>query len=100
MTTAPRVLIPVALGTNRDGDLAEAFAAAGAAPERIPLEALRSGEAQLADFQILAVPGGFSYGDALGAGRLLGLDLVGWFCDQLRAAHEREMPMIGICNVF
>ncbi len=100
MTTAPRVLIPVALGTNRDGDLAEAFAAAGAAPERIPLEALRSGEAQLADFQILAVPGGFSYGDALGAGRLLGLDLVGWFGDQLRAAHERQMPMIGICNGF
>ncbi|MEM7095065.1 MAG: phosphoribosylformylglycinamidine synthase subunit PurQ [Actinomycetota bacterium] len=98
--TAPRVLIPVALGTNRDGDLADAFEAAGAQAERVPLEALRDGEHQLADFQILAVPGGFSYGDALGAGRLFGLDLVGWFGDQLRAAHEQQMPMIGICNGF
>lgn len=98
--TTPRVLIPVALGTNRDGDLADAFTAAGAEPERVPLQALRDGERNLDDYQVLAVPGGFSYGDALGAGRLFGLDLVGWFGDQLRRAHDRQMPMIGICNGF
>lgn len=98
--TSPNVLIPVALGTNRDNDLADAFRAAGANPTCLPLEALRQGEAALADFQILAVPGGFSYGDALGAGRLLGLDLVGWFGDQLREANEREMPIFGVCNGF
>lgn len=98
--TDPKVLIPVALGTNRDGDLADAFEAAGAQPTRLPLQALRDGEAKLADFQILAVPGGFSYGDALGAGRLFGLDLVSWFGDQLREANEREMPMLGVCNGF
>lgn len=98
--TRPRVLIPVALGTNRDGDLADAFEAAGAEAHRVPLEALRAGEARLDDHQLLAMPGGFSYGDALGAGRLFGLDLVGWFGDQLREANEREMPMIGICNGF
>ncbi len=97
---APAVLIPVALGTNRDGDLADAFEAAGAEATRVPLQALRDGEVKLADFQILAVPGGFSYGDALGAGRLFGLDLVGWFGEQLQEAHDREMPMIGICNGF
>ena len=37
----PRVLIPVALGTNRDGDLAHAFALAGAETETVPLTALR-----------------------------------------------------------
>lgn len=98
--SVPRVLIPVALGTNRDGDLADAFEAAGAEATRLPLEALRQGEAKLADFQILAIPGGFSYGDSLGAGRLFGLDLVGWFGDQLREANEREMPMLGVCNGF
>ena len=97
---APKVLIPVALGTNRDGDLADAFEAAGAEAIRMPLEALRHGESKLADFQILAIPGGFSYGDALDAGRLFGLDLVGWFGDQLRAAHESEMPILGVCNGF
>ncbi|MFT7599311.1 MAG: phosphoribosylformylglycinamidine synthase I [Acidimicrobiales bacterium] len=96
----PRVLIPVALGTNRDHDLAVAFKAAGAEAECVPLTVLRSGEVRLDDFQILGVPGGFSYGDALGAGRLLGLDLAGWFADQLHEAVARQMPIIGICNGF
>jgi len=98
--SAPRVLLPVALGTNRDADLAEAFEAAGAQADRVPLAALRAGEASLDDYQVLAIPGGFSYGDALGAGRLFGLDLVGWFGDQLRAGRDRGMPIIGICNGF
>ena len=96
----PRVLIPVALGTNRDGDLADAFTAAGANPERVPLTALRSGERRLADYQVLAVPGGFSYGDALGAGRLLGLDLSEWFGDQMRTAVAAGKPIFGVCNGF
>ena len=100
MTRAPSVLIPVAPGTNRDVELADAFIAAGARAVCVPLQALRDGETKLADHQLLAVPGGFSYGDALGAGRLLGLDLVGWFGDQLHEARGREMPIIGICNGF
>lgn len=98
--TKPRVLLPVALGTNRDHDLAEAFRAAGADPEQVPLAALRTGERKLADYQLLGISGGFSYGDALGAGRLLGLDLAGWFADELAGARERETPIIGICNGF
>ncbi len=98
--TTPRVLIPVALGTNRDGDLADAFRLAGAAPEQVPLTALRSGDRRLADYQILAIPGGFSYGDSLGAGRLFGLDLAGWFGDQLREAALSGMPIFGVCNGF
>ncbi len=98
--TKPRVLIPVALGTNRDHDLASAFELAGADAHVVPLSALRSGEVRLDEFQILGVPGGFSYGDALGAGRLFGLDLAGWFGDQLHAAVDRQTPIIGICNGF
>lgn len=96
----PRVLIPIAPGTNRDGDLARAFELAGAQPDRVPLTALRSGERRLADYQILGLPGGFSYGDALGAGRLLGLDLATWFADELNDAVDRGMPVIGVCNGF
>ena len=72
----------------------------GAASLQVPLDALRSGDASLSDHQILALPGGFSYGDALGAGRLLALDLTGWFHDQLHLALEAGMPIIGICNGF
>ncbi len=96
----PKVLIPVALGTNRDGDLADAFALAGADPRQVPLSALRSGDVKMGDHQMLAVPGGFSYGDALGAGRLLGLDLAGWFGDQLQEAVAAEKPIFGVCNGF
>lgn len=96
----PSVLIPVAPGTNRDGDLAAAFELAGATPHVVPLSELRDGTAHLADHQILAVPGGFSYGDALGAGRLFGLDLVNFFGETLRGAVEAGMPVIGICNGF
>lgn len=96
----PRVLIPVALGTNRDGDLARAFELAGAEAECVPLTALRSGERRLGDYQLLAIPGGFSYGDALGAGRLFGQDLSGWFGDQLQEAADGGMPMFGVCNGF
>lgn len=100
MTMRPKVLIPVALGTNRDADLARAFELAGADPECVPLTALRSGERSLPDYQMLAIPGGFSYGDALGAGRLLGLDLQEWFGDQLVTAQAGGMPIFGVCNGF
>ncbi len=96
----PSVLIPIAPGTNRNDELAIAFEAAGARTFQVPLDALRSGETSLADHQLLALPGGFSYGDALGAGRLLGLDLTGWFQDQLQQGLEAGMPIIGICNGF
>lgn len=96
----PQVLIPIALGTNRDTDLAQAFELAGAEATTVPMTALRAGEVSLSDFQILAVPGGFSYGDALGAGRLLGLDLAGWFGDQLHEAAAAGKPIFGVCNGF
>lgn len=96
----PSVLIPVAPGTNRDGDLATAFELAGATAHVVPLSELRTGAATLADHQILAVPGGFSYGDALGAGRLFGLDLADFFGATLAEAVDAGMPVIGICNGF
>ncbi len=96
----PSVLIPVAPGTNRDGDLARAFELAGADTTVAPLTALRAGEVRLGDHQILAVPGGFSYGDALGAGRLFGLDLQREFGETLHTAVDAGMPVIGICNGF
>ncbi len=96
----PRVLLPVAPGTNRDGDLAQAFTLAGAVVDAVPLMELRRGERRLDDYQLLGLSGGFSYGDALGAGRLLGLDLSTWFAEELARARDRDIPIIGICNGF
>lgn len=100
MSSSPPILILHAPGTNRDGDLACAFELAGGKPTIAPLTALQNGTVRWQDFSLLALPGGFSYGDALGAGRLWALDLQTWFSDVLHDFVESGKPVIGICNGF
>jgi phosphoribosylformylglycinamidine (FGAM) synthase-like amidotransferase family enzyme len=96
----PRVLILHADGTNRDLEAAQAFQLAGAEAEIVHLNQLRAREKRRANYQLLAIPGGFSYADALGAGKLLALDLNAYFADEVRAFIESGKPVIGICNGF
>ncbi len=96
----PRALILHATGTNRDLDAAEALALAGAQPEVVHLNQLRSGERRWADYELLVVPGGFSYADALGAGRLFALDLKVYFGAEVNEFVASGKPVIGICNGF
>ncbi len=49
---------------------------------------------------MLVLPGGFSYADALGAGKLLALELKVFFADEVRAFVQSGKPVIGICNGF
>jgi phosphoribosylformylglycinamidine synthase len=49
---------------------------------------------------LLVLPGGFSYADALGAGKLLALDLASYFEEEISAFVEAGKPVIGICNGF
>jgi phosphoribosylformylglycinamidine synthase len=55
---------------------------------------------ELEGFQILTIPGGFSYGDDLGAGRILAVRLASILGDALRRFHDRGGLVIGICNGF
>ncbi len=96
----PTAIILQAYGTNRDLDVAEALTLAGADPVFAPLNELRAGRKRLSDFQMLIVPGGFSYADALGAGKLLALDLASYFADEIAAFVASGKPVIGICNGF
>ncbi len=96
----PRVLILHASGTNRDHDVDYACECAGGLPEIVHVNQLRRGQRRLADYQMLIVPGGFSYADALGAGRLLALDLRAFFAEEVRAFVDSGRPVIGICNGF
>ena len=96
----PKALILQAHGTNRDIDVAEALSLAGADPHGIPLNTLRAGKKHFADYQMLILAGGFSYADALGAGKLLALDLNAYFVDEITAFVAAGKPVIGICNGF
>src|SRR6266705_914864 len=96
----PKALVLQAHGSNRDFDVMDALSLAGADPSGIPLNELRTNHTLFQDFNLLVVPGGFSYADALGAGKLLALDLASYFTDEITAFVESGKPVVGICNGF
>ena len=96
----PKALILQAHGSNRDFDVIEALTLAGAEATGIPLNELRINKSLLSEFQLLVMPGGFSYADALGAGKLLALDLASYFAQEVQQFVDSGKPVIGICNGF
>jgi len=96
----PRALILRAPGINRDEDAAAAIELAGGRPERIHINRVVEGATKLADYALLIIPGGFSYGDHLGAGKLLAVDLAHRLGAALAAFVADGRPVIGICNGF
>jgi phosphoribosylformylglycinamidine synthase II/phosphoribosylformylglycinamidine synthase I len=98
-TSAPRVMILHANGSNRDRDAALACRLAGGDPEVVHVNQLLMGERHLLDYHMLVIPGGFSYGDDLGAGVLWALDLRERLADLDQFVDEGR-PVLGICNGF
>jgi phosphoribosylformylglycinamidine synthase subunit PurQ / glutaminase len=99
--STPKALVVAGPGTNRDADIAAALALAGAAPQVVLSAQLAADPGQLDSAQMLVVAGGFSYGDALGAGRMLALELsLGRLGDALREFVAAGNPVLGICNGF
>ena len=96
----PKALVLQAHGSNRDFDVMDALTLAGADATGVPLNELRINKTLLSDFNLLVLPGGFSYADALGAGKLLALDLASYFADEISAFVVSGKPVIGICNGF
>ena len=100
ITNPPRVLILHANGTNRDHDAALACELAGAKPEIVHIIQLLSGERRLSDYGMLVLPGGFSYGDDLGAGALWALEMHHRLGEDLAHFAATGRPLLGICNGF
>ncbi len=96
----PKALVLQAHGSNRDFDVMNALTLAGTDAIGVPLNELRANRTLFQDFQLLILPGGFSYADALGAGKLLALDLTSYFADEITAFVDSGKPVIGICNGF
>jgi len=96
----PRVLVLRAPGTNCDEETAFAFEQAGASAERVHVNRLLENPALQDRYQILCVPGGFSYGDDVAAGRILAGRLqrhLGEFVDSF-VAGKGDRLVLGICN--
>jgi phosphoribosylformylglycinamidine synthase subunit PurQ / glutaminase len=96
----PRSLVLRAPGTNCDEETAAAWRIAGAHVETRRLGEILERPQTLDAYQILTFPGGFSYGDDLGAGRIFATRLGTILGDALRRFRDRGGLLLGICNGF
>lgn len=96
----PNALVLRTAGTNCDFETAHAFELAGASAERVHLNRVLESPGLLNDFQLLAIPGGFSYGDDIAAGRIFANQIVHHLRDAFASFIDAGKPVIGICNGF
>ena len=100
MADRPKALIMTAPGINCDEELCEAFDLAGATPVRIHINRLSEDPTLLDEADLIGLPGGFSYGDAVAAGRIAAQLIRSHLWAGLMRAVERGVPMIAPCNGF
>lgn len=96
----PKVCVLRSAGTNCDQETAAAFLLAGAQVELLHINSLVCGKRMLSDFQILALPGGFSHGDDVASGKIFANELRFKLADVLVKFIADGKLIIGICNGF
>jgi phosphoribosylformylglycinamidine synthase subunit PurQ / glutaminase len=96
----PNVLILRTAGTNCDVETEHAFRRAGADVERVHVGRVFEAPDTMRKYDILALPGGFSYGDDIAAGRLWANEFVHRLGAPLTEFVDAGKPVIGICNGF
>ncbi len=96
----PPAVVLTAPGTNRQADATFALEQAGAAPICIDLLDLPERRDEIAQARLVVIAGGFSYGDALGSGRIFALETERLLGDLLARLVARGVPVLGVCNGF
>lgn len=96
----PRVAVLRAPGTNCDYETAYAFELGGAKADRIHLFRLLEDPRQLLNYQVLCVPGGFSYGDDIGSGVIFASHMRNRLANALLEFLQGDKLCLGICNGF
>lgn len=97
-----KVLVLRAAGTNCDQETLFAFEMAGAEGEDVHINRLIEEPSRLSfkRYQVLAIPGGFTYGDDISAGRVLALQLRVHLLEPLLRFIDDGAVVLGICNGF
>ena len=96
----PKICILRADGINCDEELFYAFEKYGGAPQYVHVNQLRNKLKLLKDFQILAIPGGFAYGDDVVSGKILAVELISFLKGQLQEFIAKKGLVLGVCNGF
>ena len=95
-----KVIVLTGYGINAEKELAWAFELAGGDPSIIHLEEIIDNKKILDDYQILAFPGGFSFGDHIASGRVFANKVKNNLLEELKNFISRDKLIIGICNGF
>lgn len=96
----PKALVLTGYGINCDMETQHALKLAGGFAERIHLNDLINGIVKLSEFQILALPGGFSFGDDIASGKVLANMIKYNLGEQIKEFIDAGKLIIGICNGF
>jgi phosphoribosylformylglycinamidine synthase I len=96
----PQALILRSPGANCDVETQFALEKAGAFAERVHINRVRENPKMLDDYQILVIPGGFTYGDDAGSGKIVAVQLRHYLEDAIRRFRDQEKLILGICNGF
>ena len=100
LMATPRVCVLRAPGTNCDVETAHAFSSCGANTDRVHLFRVLESPGLLDDYQVLCIPGGFSYGDDIGAGVIFSSQLRGQLSETIGRFLSEDKLALGICNGF
>lgn len=95
-----RVLMLRAPGTNCDVETTFALEQAGASVSLVHVNELSRHGRRLADYQIMVIPGGFTYGDDIAAGKVLANELKVKLDEDIQRFIEKGGLILGICNGF
>jgi phosphoribosylformylglycinamidine synthase len=97
---AVRALVLRTAGINCDVETQFAWEMAGAQAERVHINRLIENPRLMADYQILTVPGGFSYGDDIASGKIFANQIVHHLADAIQEFLAKDRLVLGICNGF
>jgi phosphoribosylformylglycinamidine synthase I len=96
----PKALIIRAAGTNCDQETIHAIELAGGECQVAHINQLLTGHMRLHPFHMIVLPGGFSYGDDISAGKVLANEMRLKLREQLTRFVESKRLVIGVCNGF
>ena len=97
-TRKPRCIVLAGFGLNAEAELAYAFSLAGADSDIVHFSDISSGKKKLSDYEIFAIPGGWSFGDDIAGGRVLSNKLRHSFRSQFDSFVSSGKPILGVCN--
>jgi phosphoribosylformylglycinamidine synthase subunit PurQ / glutaminase len=95
-----KAIVLRAAGINCDLETQHTFEIAGATADRVHINRIIENKSLLDGYQILVVPGGFSYGDDVAAGKILANQIKHHLYEQVRKFIDAGKLVLGICNGF